>query len=196
MEAAPRAASLSLSERIVPLPPLSTALTAKSGNAVVGLWAGVRDGALSKRAVSTQLLISLLPALAIAALLAVMYFGATAPTAAVDTTGLVQAGGAITAEEDKPTEASGLQEPPKEAGGLSEPPVEGAAVAPAASPSTVPATAAPPATAAASQAPAKAAVATPAAEAKLSAEANARDAVPIWYWIVLAAGRWNGPKSS
>ena len=160
---------LSASERLVPLPPLSKALEGRSNNAVAGLWAGLRANAVSKRSAAMQLFISLLPALAISALLAVMYFSATAPAVLVDTTGLVQAGGAITAENEKPTESGGLQEPPKELGGLSEPP--GAAPAPLAS-----------ASAAAPQVSAKAVAATtvtPAAE---------REPVPTWYWIVLAVG--------
>jgi hypothetical protein len=47
------------------------------------------------------------------ALLGIMYAGATAPQTMVDTTGLVQAGGSIAAEEAS-TQAGGLQEPPKE----------------------------------------------------------------------------------
>ena len=161
---------LSASERLVPLPPLSQALEGRSNNAVAGLWAGLRDNAVSKRSAAMQLFISLLPALAISALLAVMYFSATAPAASVDTTGLVQAGGAITAENEKPTEYGGLQEPPKELGGLSEPP----GVAPVASVASASATA-PQVSAKATNA----ATVTPAAE---------REPVPTWYWIVLAVG--------
>ena len=165
---------LAESERQVPLPPLSVALTARSRNAVAGLWAGLRDTALPKGAVSTQLFVSLLPALSIAALLGVMYLGTTAPVAAVDTAGLVQAGGAITADEGTPAESSGLQEPPKEATGLSEPPAEEAAASAAAA--AAPAT--PPVPAKASQTP-------PPTPTTAAAE---RVPAPTWYWIVFGLG--------
>jgi TRAP-type mannitol/chloroaromatic compound transport system permease large subunit len=177
---------LSESERLVPLPPLSAALAPRNRNAVAGLWAGLRDTTLPKRAVSTQLLVSLLPALSIAALLVVMYLGATAPVAVVDTSGLVQAGGAITAEEDKPAESGGLQEPPKEsaeAGGLQEPPKEATGL----SEPRAEGTAASAATGAATPAPASAkANATPAPAP--AADKAERVAAPLWYWIVFGGG--------
>ena len=174
---------LSEAERFVPLPPIATALAPKGNNAVAGLWSGLRNSALPKRAVSAQLLISLLPALAIGALLGVMYFSATAPAAKVDTTGLVQAGGGITAEAESPAEAGGLAEPPKEVGGLAEPPKELGALAE------------PPAAVAAAEAPAAPAkAAAPAASLSKSTdgtpalEAVVREPVPTWYWVVLAVG--------
>ena len=116
---------LSESERTVALPPLSQTLSARSQNALAGLFGALRTPSLPKREVATQLFVSLLPAISIVALLLVMYGAATAPTAAVDTTGLVQAGGSLAAETDQPATDSGLQEPPKEEGGLQEPPKEG-----------------------------------------------------------------------
>ena len=115
---------LAQSERLVPLPPLSQTLSARSGNALKGLFGALRIPSLPKGQVATQLFVSLLPALSIGALLLVMYGAATAPIAAVDTSGLVQSGGSLVASDDKTTEASGLQEPPKEEGGLQEPPQE------------------------------------------------------------------------
>ena len=162
---------LAESERLVPLPPLSARLAPRSRNAVAGLWAGLRDTTLPKGAVSAQLFVSLLPALSIAGLLAVMYLGATAPVATVDTAGLVQSGGAIAAESDEHSEAGGLAEPPAENGGLSEPPVEGdAASAPAA---------------AAAPVVAEAAIATPPPAPPAAAE---RVPAPTWYWIVFGLG--------
>ena len=130
------------SERLVPLPPLSTQLSAHGTNAVAGLWAGLRDATTPKGAAASQLLVSLLPALSIAGLLLLMYLGSTAPVASVDTTGLTQAGGAIVSEEAAPAESSGLSEPPQEATGLSEPPAE-AGAASAASTAASPAVAVP-----------------------------------------------------
>jgi TRAP-type mannitol/chloroaromatic compound transport system permease large subunit len=172
---------LSQSERIVPLPPLSEALAPRGRNALTGLFAALRLPALSKPLVARQLFVSLLPAIAIVAILGLMYTSVTKPTAAVDTAGLVQSGGAITADEDKPTaesgslseppqEESGLQEPPKEESGLQEPPKNGPA--PAQETTAARATAAP----AAQAAP------TP-------AEAPAeRVPAPTWFWIVFGVG--------
>jgi TRAP-type mannitol/chloroaromatic compound transport system permease large subunit len=137
---------------------------------------------MPKGKVATQFLVSLLPALAILALLGYMYASTTAPQAAVDTSGLVEAGGAMAAASDMPAETGGLQEPAADSGGvqeppaaggtLQEPPAEGAkdgAAAPA------PATAAPKAVAAAK--------ATAPVE-----EAAARVPAPTWYWIVFGLG--------
>jgi len=160
---------LPASERVVPLPPLSSALTPRSSNAVAGLWAGLRQAGLPKAKVSSQLFVSLLPALSIAALLAMMYLGATAPVAAIDTTGLVQAGGMQASEEDTSAESGGLQEPPKEAGGLAEPPAENS-VADAPAPAPVPA-------------------AVASADAPVTgAPAADRVPAPTWFWIVFGIG--------
>src|SRR6187455_3308883 len=109
---------LSESERTVPLPPLSQQLSAGHRNAVAGLFGALRTPGLPRRSVTGQFFVSLLPAIAIAAVLVLMYGGATAPPVAVDTTGLVQSGGAIGAEEPL-----GLSEPLPEGsdGGLKEP---------------------------------------------------------------------------
>jgi TRAP-type mannitol/chloroaromatic compound transport system permease large subunit len=173
---------LSASERQVALPALSQALSTTHRNALAGLWAALRAPAMPKGKVATQFLVSLLPALAILALLGYMYASTTAPQAAVDTSGLVEAGGAMAAASDMPAETGGLQEPAADSGGvqeppaaggtLQEPPAEGAkdgAAAPA------PATAAPKAVAAAK--------ATAPVE-----EAAARVPAPTWYWIVFGLG--------
>ena len=152
------------SERLVPLPPLSAALTQRSRNAVAGLWAGLRETTLPKGAVSAQLFVSLLPALSIAALLGVMYLGSTSPVAVVDTTGLVQSGGVITADETKPAELGGVQEPPQEDTGLKEPAVADATPAPVAEANKIEAPPAP------------------------AAEAAERVPAPTWYWIVFGLG--------
>ena len=171
---------LSASERMVPLPPLSQALSSRSRNAVGGLLGGLRDSALPKGKVATQLFVSILPALTIAALLAVMYGATTTPTAVVDTTGLVQSGGAISSEEEQPTESSGLQEPGQQESGLQEPPTDGAEVK---EPPVEPAQAASAATASPGNAvPSGAAVTEP------SAAAAERVPAPTWFWIALALG--------
>jgi TRAP-type mannitol/chloroaromatic compound transport system permease large subunit len=172
------APQLPASERAVALPPISQALSSRSANAVTGLFSGLRDPSLPRRRVAGQLFVSVLPALSIAALLLLMYSASTAPTAAVDTTGLVQSGGAISSEE-APAETSGLQEPPKEEGGLQEPPKEDGdlQVPPAEQPGAT-ASAAAPATASAA----------PAAVEPPAAAAAERRPVPSWFWVTLALG--------
>jgi TRAP-type mannitol/chloroaromatic compound transport system permease large subunit len=173
---------LSAAERVVPLPPLSQALAPRSRNALTGLFGALGDPALHKPQVATQFFISVLPAISIIALLVLMYGAATAPTAAVDTTGLVQSGGAITSVEDAPAGAGGLAEPPQEESGLQEPPKDGADVKEPPAAQASPAQAAPASAVSAS-------VAAKAAEADKDAAATAeRLPVPLWYWIVLAVG--------
>ncbi|HWI81629.1 TRAP transporter large permease subunit [Ramlibacter sp.] len=171
---------LSAAERVVPLPPLSQALAPRSRNALTGLFGALRDPALPKPQVATQFFVSVLPALSIIALLVLLYGAATAPTAVVDTTGLVQSGGAISSAEDAPSDASGLAEPPQDESALQEPPKDGAEVKEPQAPQ-----AAQPAPAAAD---ASAAVAAPAAADTTAAAAAERLPVPLWYWIVLAVG--------
>jgi len=172
---------LSASDRMVPLPPLSQTLSARGGNALAGLFGALRVPSLPKRLVATQLFVSLLPAISIVALLVLMYLSATAPAAVVDTTGLVQAGGSLSAADEKPAESSGLQEPPKEAGGLQEPPKEGTDV------KEPPAELGQAASAVAAPQPSGAASAEP-ANAPAAAAPAARVPAPTWYWIVFGVG--------
>ena len=168
------------SERQVPLPPLSRSLSARNRNALAGLFSALGDASVPKRQVLGQLFVSLLPALAIAALLALMYSSSTKPLAVVDTTGLVQSGGSLGSTVEPPQESSGLQEPPAEAGGLQEPPKEGAdAQAPLAETGAA-ASAAQPAVAASAQA-----AEVPGTPAAAPA---ARVPAPTWYWIVFGLG--------
>jgi TRAP-type mannitol/chloroaromatic compound transport system permease large subunit len=176
---------LSESERQVALPPLSQSLSARSRNSVAGLFGALKDPALPRGKVASQLFVSLLPAIAITALLVLMYAGSTAPTATVDTTGLVQSGGAITSSDEKASDSSGLQEPPKEEGGLQEPPKEAEGLSePPAEPAAAASAAAPaPTGAAPAAAPATAAPAATAAAAQAQ-----RVPAPSWFWIVAAIG--------
>jgi len=173
---------LSAADRFVPLPPLSQTLSSRSGNALAGLFGGLSVPELPKRAVLTQLFVSALPALSIAALLVMMYLGATAPKVAVDTAGLVQAGGAISVDEGKPAESSGLQEPPKEPDGLQEPPKEGGDL------KEPPAELAQAASAAVAAPVAASATAARAETAPAEAAPAPRVAAPTWYWIVFGLG--------
>jgi TRAP-type mannitol/chloroaromatic compound transport system permease large subunit len=160
---------LAHSERLVKLPPLSQALSPRSGHALTGLLGGLRVASLPKLSVTGQLLVSLLPAIAIVVALGLMYRAATAPLAADDISGLVQSGGGVSDSEETAETLGGLAEPPAEEGGLQEPPgsKEEAAPAPAAA-----------------AAPAQSTDA-----ATVSAEpAVERLPVPTWYWIVLGLG--------
>ena len=116
---------LAEAERRVALPPLARALSAHGRNALSGLLRGMGTAGVAKARTAGQLVISLLPALVVALLLALIYQSATAPLVVEDTSGLVQAGGAIAAEENKGADAGGLQEPREESTGLAEPKEEG-----------------------------------------------------------------------
>jgi len=178
---------LSESERQVALPPLSQALSSRNRNALAGLFGGLRDPALPRRKVATQLFVSLLPALSIAAMLILMYGAATAPTAAVDTTGLVQSGGSFTTEPEESAEQGGLSEPPQQEGGLQQPPAEGAGLQEP--PKEGGGLAEPPAEPAAR-------AASPATDTKAAAEAAGpakaaeveRVPAPTWFWVVFGIG--------
>jgi len=129
------------SERRVALPAFAQQLAGRGRNAVVGLSRALSGGtgtAVAKRTVAAQLLITLLPALVVAALLVTTYRSATAPEVEVDTTGLIEAGISFSTYEEEPAGligqapieelATGLQEPPVEAEtGLQEPPSDEAA---------------------------------------------------------------------
>jgi len=161
---------LSESERRVTLPPMSQALSSRHRNALAGLFGALRVPGLPRRSVLGQLGVTLLPAISIVALLLVLYGSVTAPTAAVDTTGLVQAGGGFTSEETSEA-SSGLQEPPMEAStdstAVKEPEALGAVPLPAATPS---------------------AAATKSAEPSPAPAAAGRVAAPTWFWISFAVG--------
>ena len=108
-------------ERRVALPPLALSLSAHGSNALTGSLRGMGSAGVARGKAAGQLLVTLLPALAIALLLALIYQSATAPLVVEDTSGLVQAGGAIAAEENKGADSGGLQEPREEGTGLAEP---------------------------------------------------------------------------
>lgn len=169
-------------ERFVELPAFAKALSARGRNALVGLGRALTGApGIASRTVLGQFFISLLPALAIVGMLALMYNMATAPVQQVDTAGLVQAGGDVAADVKEET---GLV-----SGGLQEPPTEGAQEAPPAGtgvqePPSAGVQEPPPAEAPPQAAPAPVAQPEPAA-ATVNAE---RLPVPVWYWVTLAIG--------
>ena len=163
------------SERAVALPPFARSLASQGSNALLGLWRAVtgrrRDG-VEPRTVLTQLLISLVPAMFVAAILGVTWQLATSPTAIVDTTGLVEAGAQSTAVAEPLGGAAGASDADEDAGGLQEPPTEAKESAAPAAPAAVDA-------------------AKPAASAPATTAATGgaeRLATPTWFWVVLAVG--------
>ncbi|MFO1360952.1 MAG: TRAP transporter large permease subunit [Burkholderiales bacterium] len=158
-------------EAQVPLPQFAQRLSQRGRNAFATLAAALigAGGGVAKRTVVGQLFVSLLPALAIAALLAVMYQSATAPVVEASTAGLVEAGGLVAAEGKE--ESAGLigTPPAEEEAKEGEAPQELSAP-PGAEPP--PQEAAQPVAEAAASAPAQAA-----------APAERRP-VPLWLWIV------------
>jgi TRAP-type mannitol/chloroaromatic compound transport system permease large subunit len=170
---------LAESERRVPLPAFARTLSARGGHTIAGLWrafAGGGHSGLARGTALVQLFVSALPALAIAALLALTFQGVTAPAAREDTTGLVQLGGLATAPGEETESSPGLIGAPEsgDAGELQEPPAE-EQTEPAAPEAQAPA--APAGEPAASQ-----------DELPAAAKAAERQPAPIWFWIVLALG--------
>ena len=148
---------LSAEARRVELPAFSKTLASGGRNALLGLLRATGGGTgVPARTVYRQLFVSLLPAIALGAILALTYQLATAPVEKTDVTDLTIETGAATADDQQ---IAGLAstEDEKDA----EKP-QGAAAAPSADAS------------AAAQAKAE-----PAAAAE-------REPVPTWYWITLA----------
>jgi TRAP-type mannitol/chloroaromatic compound transport system permease large subunit len=163
------------SERRVPFPAHLQALAATGGNALTGLarrLTGPRTSGVAQRTVLAQFAVSLVPALAIAAIVFAAYRIATAPTVEASTLGLVEAGGAIAAEASASEQSSGLIGAPEEEAGQEGQSAGELAPPPGAEEEKKPA---------AEAAPASAPAAAPAA-----AEAK-RLPAPNWFWIMLAA---------
>jgi TRAP-type mannitol/chloroaromatic compound transport system permease large subunit len=172
---------LAESEQRVPLPPFAQALAQRGSNALAGLWGALTgSGAgIAKRTALGQLIVTLVPAIAIAALLGVMYQSATAPVVEASTAGLVQAGGELAADiKEESVGLIGAPEPEPEASDLKEPSAEGAKEPASAEAKTEGGATLPPG-------------AVTAVDEKTAAAAAAhqeRLPAPIWFWIVLAVG--------
>src|SRR2546426_199605 len=120
---------LAESERRVELPRWAQTLAPRGRNALAGLWRAAIGGnaGVAKRTVLAQLLVTLVPALFIAALLGVTYRMATAPEVEVSTAGLIEAGGLVAAPEQEREQSTGLigaQEPEEKESGVKEPSAE------------------------------------------------------------------------
>ena len=181
---------LAESEQRVPLPPLARTLAQQGSHALAGLWrafTGRGSAGVAKRAVAGQLIVSLVPALAIVVLLGVTFRLATAPVVEGSAAGLIEAGGEVAGAATSQEQETGLigqsaleeekqegaQEPPAEA--LKELGVPPAADEPKSETTREPVSAAKPAEEKPSQV-----VATATEQERLP--------VPIWFWIVLAIG--------
>jgi len=154
---------LAESERRVQLPDFAQKLAPHGRNALVVLWRAVTGGnaSVAKHTALAQLLVTLVPALAIVAVLGITYRATTAPEVAASTTGLVEAGGLVAAPGGEREASTGLIGAPEaEESTVKQPPAEEAK-----EPSPVETEA--PGTVAAAQ---------------------ERLAVPAWLWVVFAIG--------
>jgi len=168
---------LSESEQRVPLPPFARTLAQRGGHVLTVLWRSLTAGGaagVAKRTVLGQLVVTLLPALAIAALLAVTYRAATAPVAESSAAGLVEVGGLAESAAEEREQSSGLIGAPEEAeeeqSGVQEPPSEDKAEQ------------------AAEEPPAGAAAQEQVEEEPAALATAERLPAPTWFWIVLAIG--------
>jgi TRAP-type mannitol/chloroaromatic compound transport system permease large subunit len=166
---------LAESERRVPLPSHLQALASRGTGVFTTLWralAGAGTAGVARGTVFGQLVVSLVPALAVIALLGFVYRAATAPVEEASVAGLIEAGGEFAAAATSQEQETGIigQPPPEE-----EKP-EGAREA-ATSEEPKAASAESAATAPAGQPP-----------AAMEAKAPERLPVPNWYWIVFAIG--------
>jgi len=162
---------LAKSEQRVPLPAFALALAQRGSNAFAGLWRSLVAGGtgVAKHTALMQFIVTLVPALAIAAVLGATYGVATAPVVDIGAAGLVEAGGAIAADiKEESVGLIGAPESEETESEVKEPPVEAASEEGAKE----------------SPAPVTAAAEKPVEKA---AEAE-RLPTPAWYWIVLAIG--------
>jgi len=132
---------LSIEDQYVPLPKFAEAIVRNGKDNVlaglIGAIKGKRNADVPMRTLLQNLVIALLPLLAVALIMVPTYLVLTAPDV-VDTSGLQEMGGGALIEESpsgddtagQETDADGLAEPPAEEGDLQPPPAE---TAPAAS---------------------------------------------------------------
>jgi TRAP-type mannitol/chloroaromatic compound transport system permease large subunit len=178
---------LSAEEARVPIPTLLDPLAERTRNAFSGLLSAVggRSLGVPAKTVYGQLVISLLPLLAIGGLVWVTWLGATKPAEVVDISGLQAAGFAADAAgggglSELPT-PGGLAEPPSGTG-LSEPPAEEPPKESTAAAPTGPGVAESPGAEKTSPEVGKDA----GAATKANPAAAERLPAPMWFWIVLA----------
>jgi TRAP-type mannitol/chloroaromatic compound transport system permease large subunit len=168
---------LSAEDRRVALPAFATALAQRGRNALAGLLGAIGGASLGvpKGTVAKQLVITLLPALAIAGLLGVMWQVATAPVVEASTAGLVEAGGLVAADvKEEQTGLIGAAPEEEEEAKEGEAPRELSAPPGAEEPKA--------------EAAQPAAAEAPAGATTAAAQPAERLPAPTWFWIVLALG--------
>jgi TRAP-type mannitol/chloroaromatic compound transport system permease large subunit len=165
---------LSESEQRVPLPAFAQTLSQRGSNALAGTWRALTgSGAgVARPAALGQFIVSLVPAIAIAALLGITYQAATAPVVEAAATGLVEVGRLAESAAEEREMSTGLIGAPgtgeEEESGVKEPAAEEAEKdAPAESTAT-------------EEKPAQTTAAAPASQERLP--------VPTWLWIMFAIG--------
>jgi TRAP-type mannitol/chloroaromatic compound transport system permease large subunit len=175
---------LAASERHVDLPPFAQAQAPQGSNAVAGLLRVLRGGGsagAAKRTALGQLLVTLVPALFVAAVLGIVYQWVTTPETEASTAGLIQAGGLVAApapDRESSTGLIGAAEPEEADAGAKEPAADAAKEAQ-------------PAGAAIEKGAKESPGAKDAAEEKSAeppAGEPARLPVPLWLWIVFGVG--------
>jgi TRAP-type mannitol/chloroaromatic compound transport system permease large subunit len=167
---------LSAEDRRVALPAFAARLAQRGRNALIGLLGAVGGASpgVPKRTVVKQLAVTLLPVLAIAGLLGVMWQVATAPVVEASTAGLVEAGGLVAADVQE-EQAGLIGAPPEE-----EETKEGEAPRELSAP--------PGAVEPKAEAAQPAAAEAPAGATTAAAQPAERLPAPTWFWIVLALG--------
>ncbi len=182
-------------DRIVPLTPVSAALSAQGkARALPALLGSIgKDRAMgfAKNSALKQAFVALLPALACATLLILMHRAATTGEAIVDSGGLVEMG-AASAPASSNASNDGLKEPPAALNELKEPPAEGVKEPPGASAPTQlggDGVKEPPGTATLNEAAKTGALQEPPGTATTSSDSAvakpAKLATPNWFWITL-----------
>src|SRR5437899_4047469 len=176
---------LAESERRVQLPTFAQRLAQHRSNALTGLahaLIGRSDAGVSKRTALTQLFVTLLPGLFIAAVLGVTYQVATAPVIEASTAGLIEPGGLVAAPASEKQLSSGLigvPEAEEKESEVKERPADAKEALPAEAKTVEGAKESPGAAPAAQKTPAK----NPG-----KADSQERLPVPTWLWIVFGAG--------
>jgi TRAP-type mannitol/chloroaromatic compound transport system permease large subunit len=185
-------------DRIVPLTPVTAALSAQGkSRALPALFGAIgKDSAMgiAKNSAIKQFFVALLPAIACAALLLLVHRAVTTAEVAVDSGGLIEMGSSSTTAPSAATNSDELKEPPS-SDGVKEPP---AALNELAEPpgSTAPTPLGgdgvkePPGTATATSAAASGVQEPPSAKAASGSDGAAANPAkipaPNWFWITLA----------
>jgi TRAP-type mannitol/chloroaromatic compound transport system permease large subunit len=102
---------LAESARRVPLPPYAQRLAALGDNALAAIaraLAGRGNPGVPRRTILAQFVVTLIPAIAIVAIIGASYRIATAPEVTASTAGLIEAGGLIAADASESEQSSGL----------------------------------------------------------------------------------------